>query len=158
MPSRSVKKLPDDSSRAKPGRKSGEGFVFLAKALARKYATDGGLTPLDVMIGNMRFWALQGDNYAHKIEGLIKASDTADDQTRDEARRLMNKFLAARQNAQDCAVDAAPYMHPRYQSVRVEGEEVPQEQIIEMLIPDTPAMEDRSYRERPVAVERNEQR
>jgi len=127
--------------------------MLLAKTLVRKYASDGGLMPLDVMVGNMRFWALQGDNLAQKIEDLIRCGDTEDDSTRNEARRLVGQFLAARKNAQECAVDAAPYMHPRYQSVRVEsGDEVQPEQIIEMLIPDTPAMEDRSYRERPATT------
>lgn len=149
---KSVTRGKNGGTRPGAGRRAGSGFIALSKALARKYSVDGGLCPLDVMMGNMRFWALQGENYAKKIDELVRCGDTDDPATRDEARRLLNKFLAARQNAQECAKDAAPYMHPRYQSIQWDEDNPDKEdQIIEMLIPDTPAMEDRSYRDRPVA-------
>lgn len=84
-------------------------------------------TPLDIMIDNMVFWCERSREMELMLnqlrDDLDRAVESGDD---DEAKDLRKKaldmlriFLSARENAQSCAVDAAPYMHPRLQSIEL---------------------------------------
>lgn len=73
-----------------------------------------GLSPLDVMLDNMRF-AHEGAGRA--LETLAKI-DEADPIEKFNAYKEM---LNLRTMAQDAAKDAAPYMHPRLANVEHSG-------------------------------------
>lgn len=72
--------------------------------------------PLDVMFDNMLFWFRQSKKTTAKLETLLESAKP-DDAKRDEAIKLLRSMLAARERAQQCAVDAAPYVHPRLAAV-----------------------------------------
>lgn len=86
-------------------------------------------TPLDVMIDNMLFWRAKAHELTaemqKKIE-LISKLDISDSNERKEFITMMGEFnklaahmIAARENSQKCAVEAAPYVHPRFASISV---------------------------------------
>jgi hypothetical protein len=59
------------------------------------------------------------------IKSYAKVEATAETMTKfmellKERNDLTRKMLTARENAQSCAVDAAPYVHPRFQSIAVQ--------------------------------------
>jgi hypothetical protein len=87
-------------------------------------------TPLDVMIDNMNFWRSKASELTVEMQRRmdeIASLDISDETQRGQFLELMREFnkvatamLSARQNAQSCAVDAAPYVHPRFQSIAVQ--------------------------------------
>lgn len=91
-----------------------------ARAQAHQIATSE-KAPLRVMLDNMMFWHNQSAALADEIQIGIDAmkAGTADEELLKVTDKLLSKFIAARQNAQSCAVDAAPYVHPKLQSVTI---------------------------------------
>lgn len=98
-----------------------------------------GETPLDVMIDNMNFWRGRANDLTEtmktRLEDLSKF-DISNPKQRAafiEAIREFNKaatyMIAAREKAQSCAVDAAPYVHPRLTAVAVKDLSNPQGKI-----------------------------
>ena len=77
---------------------------------------DAGEAPLNVMINNMLFWFKQAQTFSVKLEKLL-VSEGDEDEKRGEGIKLLRTLLAARENAQSCAVDAAPYCHPRLATI-----------------------------------------
>lgn len=73
-------------------------------------AQEQGLTPLEVMLDNMRF-AVDG---AQKALACVLGEDGG--------INAYNQLLELRKLAQDCAKDAAPYMHPRLQAIEHTGQ------------------------------------
>ena len=65
-----------------------------------------GLTPLDVMLDNMRFAHEQAGKL---LEGLLAAGAKPADEKFDQFKEL----IRFRGMAQECAKDAAPYIHAR---------------------------------------------
>jgi hypothetical protein len=109
------------------GRKGGRPALAATK-VSRKKAdelADSGRSPLDVMMDNMWFWFDRSREMETMLkeqfeelranQGVLSAEELAEDRKR--AFGLLATFLAARENAQKCAVDAAPYVHPRLQSI-----------------------------------------
>lgn len=86
---------------------------------ARELASDGGLVPLDVMVGNMRFYVGEAQSLWADICKKIADAKLEDPLPLMEA---MNNFTKCRQLAQQCAVDAAPYMHHRLASVTIKDD------------------------------------
>lgn len=82
-----------------------EQAVIVAEAKA------AGLTPLEVMLENMRFAHQQADELIAKV---AEANNLALDD--------LKTALGMRKLAEDCARDAAPYVHPRLQSIQHAGE------------------------------------
>jgi hypothetical protein len=82
----------------------------------------GNRTPLHVMYDNMLFWADQVDIFSFEIKKLIINAE--DEEERAEAFKLLRQFLAAREHSQSCAVDLAPYCHPRLQSIAINNNPV----------------------------------
>jgi hypothetical protein len=74
--------------------------------------------PLEVMLTNMHFYHNHSEQFFADL-GKLMADRHA---TPDQLLRVMDKFLACRANAQKCAVDAAPYVHPKLSAVRVEAQ------------------------------------
>ena len=75
-------------------------------------------SPLDIMFDNMLFWHHQSKNLGAKLDAICGKIRNDDD--RREAMSLARMFLAARENAQRCAVDCAPYVHAKLQAVHHE--------------------------------------
>jgi hypothetical protein len=82
-----------------------------------KQASENGLTPLAVMQDNMTFWHEQALHLGEKLQSLVVNVD--DPSQLDAAMKLLRQFLEARKNSEACAVDAAPYFHPKLASVVV---------------------------------------
>lgn len=89
----------------------------LTRANAYGIATSGH-SPVDVMLDNMLFWHGQVMKLANQVERFIVDADS--DESRAEAMRLLRTLLAAREQAQVCAVDLAPYIHAKLASVKIE--------------------------------------
>jgi len=68
-------------------------------------------SPLDVMFDNMLFWHRQSRDLGARLEAI--GAKIKNDDDRREAMSLARMFLSARENAQRCAVDSAPYVHAR---------------------------------------------
>jgi hypothetical protein len=66
----------------------------------------------------MLFWHRQSKDLGVKLDAICRKIKSEDD--RREAMSLVRTLLSARENAQRCAVDCAPYMHPRLQAVHHE--------------------------------------
>lgn len=94
-----------------------------AKILTRKKANqileDGGVSPLDVMVSNMRFFFETSEKLGRRIEKLLgtEGSDL------DEVVNVLKKMTNARMQAQECAVDLAPYLHPKLASVTLKNDD-----------------------------------
>jgi hypothetical protein len=115
------------------------------------------LEPLEVMLDNMRFWHDRTAEIERQLQSF--ATDTDDDDVRQEAMSLLRVYSYARVQSQTCAKDAAPYCHPRYVAVELKKEESREPETIEMELLAPNQGEDRSYRminERPVATEEEE--
>lgn len=101
-------------SRNGAGRKKGQ-LAERTRKVAEKAISEG-LTPLEVMLDNMRF-AHQGANNC--LAKLIEQNE----QTPLEKFDAYKEMLRLRGLAQEAAKDAAPYMHPRLASVEHSGHE-----------------------------------
>jgi hypothetical protein len=75
-------------------------------------------SPLDVMFDNMLFWHRQSKDLGVKLEAISGKIKSEDD--RREAISLVRTLLSARENAQRCAVDCAPYVHAKLQAIQHE--------------------------------------
>lgn len=81
-----------------------------------KKAIQQGITPLEVMLDNMRFYHSQaGDLLSKILEGINKKKPPA------ELVEMLNNLGSFRKMAGEAAVDAAPYCHPRLANIQVEG-------------------------------------
>lgn len=117
---------------------------------AQRLAMDGE-TPLDVMIQNMLFWHRSAVNLGARIERFMETVDAKAPDYQDKLegfKDLVKNCLAAKDNAQRCAVDAAPYVHPKLQSIHLVKKETKTN--ITMTLSSGPVEEDRSYRNGPV--------
>lgn len=94
------------------------------REVAEKAAAEG-VTPLDVMLSNMRHFQKLAES-AEKALAELSAAAIAELQPDDQFKRLMaevKKTVGLRESAQGCARDAAPYMHSRLASVEHSGKE-----------------------------------
>lgn len=96
---------------ARPGAGRPKGSKVTRTQELVKKAIEGGVTPLDVLIGNMRFY--------HKL-----ATDKLDqiyqtDNVKEKAKilRVVDAFY---NKSGAFAVDAAPYIHPKLSSVKAD--------------------------------------
>jgi hypothetical protein len=94
-----------------------------ANVLTRKKANEiceSGEAPLDVMLDNLRFWHRTALGIGERLQALIASADEGSEQIdKREAMKLTASFLAARENSQKCAVEAAPYVHPKLASIQM---------------------------------------
>ena len=108
-------------TRAGGGRPTG--ILTLTNRLrAAQIAKDGGILPIDVMIGNMRFWYAETGRLTERIQMMLDTISKMDpgperDKLTEHAMKSLGRMLAARDKSEDCAVDAAPYFHARLSSV-----------------------------------------
>jgi hypothetical protein len=98
------------------GRKKGslnKATAIAGKARAEiiERAAKEGLTPLEVMLDNMKF---AREAAAMLLTKLMANPETTVDQYKE--------LMALRRVAQECARDAAPFVHPKLSSVDVKGD------------------------------------
>jgi hypothetical protein len=97
-----------------PGRGGGRKKGSLSKrtvalrAIADK-ALASGITPLEVMLDNMRFYYSEADDLLAKIVTNEKPTI--------QLLEALNTLRSFRAEAEKCAVDAAPYMHPKLSTI-----------------------------------------
>lgn len=99
--------------RERAGRKSGS-LTKKTREVAEQAAAQG-VTPLEVMLDNMRFAHERG------AEVLAKLMDMPTADPQDKGLDAFRELLAFRSRAQEAAKDAAPYMHPRLANVEHSG-------------------------------------
>jgi hypothetical protein len=125
--------MPVSSEQASKNAKSGGGrprgrpanaLTVMSRHKARELAAKNE-TPLDVMLDNMLWWRHKANKLTNLVEEKIKIINCAEtvEQLKDaliEFNKAAVSMVAARDKSQTCAVDAAPYMHPKYTSIAVQ--------------------------------------
>lgn len=109
------------------GRPTGAVTKRTREAAERALAT--GMTPLDVMLDNMRHFQQVAIDAEATLEGLtadefseaVPAGASPEDQFKFLLAQV-KKTAGFRQMAQDAARDAAPYVHPKLASVEHKGD------------------------------------
>lgn len=109
------------------GRKVGAAgsAAKLTRAVAEKAAAEG-LTPLEVMLDNMRHFQKVATDAEAILAGLTaeEFSGRGDLKPEEQFKLLLaevKKAAGFRQMAQECATDAAPYIHPKLSAVEHSG-------------------------------------
>lgn len=124
------------------GKKGGRPKGSFATKLTRRKASElyhDSRSPLDVMIDNMNFWWDKSKNASERLDKLmmvvehpefldevkskLKKAGSVDPllEVMKEIRKTSSQLVAYREKAQNCAVDAAPYCHPKFTSISWEG-------------------------------------
>lgn len=118
-------------AKRKAGRPLGSA-TRVTREMADRLSSDGGLVPLEAMVGNMRYFANEAVGLAQLVkqfadelrkEKLTKKQKTALQRALD-LKKLFSMLAAvegATMRAQECARDAAPYMHPRLGHLSVDS-------------------------------------
>ena len=133
----------DGSPQAQNGGRPLGAATRLTRVRANEIIASG-KTPLDVMIGNMTFWDRQAEVFTERLQELV---DDGNKQGRkDHMPIILAELLTARDNAQRCAVEAAPYVHAKLQPISSGPASAAREIILR--IPEPAVGEDRSYRDR----------
>lgn len=115
--------MPRGGTREGAGRPKGALTVRTRKIAERALAT--GKTPLEVMVENMRHFQQVAFDAEAVLAGM-KSDDLVQGSAEDQFRALLaevKKAAGLRQMAQECARDAAPYIHPRLSTVAHTGED-----------------------------------
>jgi hypothetical protein len=72
------------------------------------------------MVGNMRFYAEKAEDI---LMGIIEGLRARNIQDPVVLLNAMEQLNGCRKRAQDCAVDAAPYLHHRLASIEIKSDE-----------------------------------
>jgi hypothetical protein len=99
--------MPRGGPREGSGRKQGSPNKATAARQAEVAAS--GVTPLEVMLANMRFHHQQ----AEELIGFLSAAESPE-----AKNQLLGEIVRHRQIAQRCAADAANYVHPKLASIQ----------------------------------------
>lgn len=118
--------MPRGGKRQGAGRKTGA-LTKRTRKIAEK-ASATGMSPLEVMLENMRHFQQVAKDAEATLEGLT-AEEFSQQVPADATPEEQFKFLLAqvkktaglRQAAQDAARDAAPYIHPKLSAVQHTG-------------------------------------
>ena len=82
-----------------------------------------GEAPLQVMIDNMLFWHKASITIGEQLSTMLQTAQASGEQLDlRTAMKMTSQLLAARENSQKCAVDAAPYCHPKLNAIAFQGE------------------------------------
>jgi hypothetical protein len=106
--------------RAQPGQRfggRGKGAVNKRTAAIRAVADkaiEEGVTPLEVMLNNMRFYVAEADKMLAKI--------IAGKEPTIELVEALKGLTSFRNRAEECAVDAAPYVHAKLATHTISGD------------------------------------
>jgi hypothetical protein len=119
--------MPRGGKRSGSGRKVGSAnpATKRSRAVADKALADG-ITPLEVMLDNMRHFRQVALDAEAILAGLTAEEFTGrSDLKPEEQFKLLlaevKKAAGFRQMAQDCATDAAPYSHHRLTAIEHSG-------------------------------------
>lgn len=105
--------------RGRPDGSVGAKTKMLREIAAKALAS--GVTPIEVMLENMRFFHQKAD----VLQTAVVAKLGKKSLKSDEAMELLEEFKelgANRMKAQSCAVDAAPFVHARLSATQISGE------------------------------------
>lgn len=101
----------------KPGSKTSKTKLLAEAALAE------GVTPIDVMLKNMRYYDERAEDFDKKLSEVAVLMTpqviAAGGEKVMDLLRLVQKIGEFRMKAQACAVDAAPYAHPRLAAMAI---------------------------------------
>lgn len=97
------------------GRKVGAATVRTREA-ANKIASED-VTPLELMFKNMSFWIDRAEKCLAEYDAL---GPDEDEELLRRKTELLEASLHARQRSQECAVQLAPYVHPRLSTVALD--------------------------------------
>ena len=110
--------------RAGAGRKVGE-VTKKTRAIAERAIAEG-ISPLEVMLNNMRHFQQVALDAEAILEGLTAEQYSGKVLSPDEQFKLMlaevKKAAGFRQMAHECARDAASYLHPKLSSIQHSGQ------------------------------------
>lgn len=118
---------PPAKQRGRPAGSQGKKpKASLRRVLRAQDLINEGRAPVNVMLRNMWWWDETANNLGAQ---LLQHSEALKFAQNDEAKfdalrnfnELLEKFFHARDKAQDCAVDAAPYFHARLQNIKVDA-------------------------------------
>lgn len=115
----SANQLPEKNKGGRPVGSIGHRTKML-RAVSDK-ALQKGVAPIEVMLENMRFFHQKADVLQTAVVTKLSKKSLKSE----EAMELLLEFKelgANRMKAQSCAVDAAPYVHPRLSATQVTGE------------------------------------
>lgn len=116
--------------KAKVGRKPGIPNKDRRAIIA--YAEQNGKLPIEVMLDNMNFWDRNAESLLERLTKDImpRAQELGDVALIKELVTVLDKVGDFRERAQGCAVDAAPYIHPRLANIQFkEHQKTAEEQI-----------------------------
>lgn len=88
-----------------------------------------GITPIEVMLENMRWAHEKASGLLGDINNMVKEQEAARVVTTDGEDKVETIFdvyremIRLKSMAQDCARDAAPYIHPRYTTITVSDDD-----------------------------------
>lgn len=99
------------------GRKKGA-LSVRTREIAEQAITEG-ISPLEVMLSNMRFHFAEATDL---MSGLIDRAKSAGPIEASELKDLLRFLHNTRSMAEECARDAAPYIHPRLATLQVGGD------------------------------------
>ena len=105
------------------GRKPGA-LSLTSRETALKATEAVGLTPIEVMAKNLLFWDTLAEDLTEKLREITINFDGDNDEVKQAVNALIkaiDRMVTARERAQQCAVDMAPYRHPRLASITLEG-------------------------------------
>lgn len=120
--------MPRGGKRENAGRKPGS-TTQKTREIADKAAKEG-ILPLDVMLNNMRFYYERAEVAFNKLlDGVLPAEviaaegqgKIADDDKPLTVIDVLKLVLSLRERAEVAAKDAAPYLHPRINSIEAGG-------------------------------------
>lgn len=123
--------VPKDGRAKNGGPRKGQGRPLgSATKLTRRKADelcDSNESPLDVMVYNMLFWFRATKGLETQLQDFMREFAESEvmrksPESVEEFMKLMKHMVAARENSQKCAVDAAPYVHPRLASVTLKND------------------------------------
>lgn len=120
--------MPRGGQREGAGRKPGVPSERTIQRLATaKQAIEDGKTPLEVMLGNMRHFDKVATDAEAILEGLTAEEFMGREMEPAEQFKALlaevKKAAGFRQMAQECASDAAPYLHHRLASMEHTGKD-----------------------------------
>lgn len=111
---------------ARPGSGRKPGSQTKKTQIIAEQARDAGVTPIDVMLGNMRYYHDRAEDFDKKLEQIAEVMTpqqiAAGGEQVMNVLRLVAKIGEFRMKAQECAVDAAPYVHPRLAALAIKVE------------------------------------
>lgn len=96
---------------ARPGAGRPKGSKVTRTQELTTKALAGGVTPMEVLLGDMRLFHGLGEEQLNKARDLEKGKEQA---------KAFRAAAALKETARQCARDAAPYVHPKLSSVQAD--------------------------------------